>query len=85
MIQILHNFSNSCIFIDIGRNCLLGNRKKVAKFLMRTLTCRSTFLYGPVIPFIKCNPKIMSFVYKFTKPTRNRNFKLHYFLINFTI
>jgi hypothetical protein len=30
---------------DIGRNCLLGNRKKIAKFLMRTFTCRSTFLY----------------------------------------
>jgi hypothetical protein len=23
---------------DIGRNCLLGNRKKIAKFLMRTFT-----------------------------------------------
>jgi hypothetical protein len=31
---------------DIGRNCLLGYRKKIAKFLMRTFTCRSTFLYG---------------------------------------
>jgi hypothetical protein len=31
---------------DVGRNCLLGNRKKIAKFLMRTFTCRSTFLYG---------------------------------------
>jgi hypothetical protein len=30
---------------DIGRNCLLGNRKKIAKFLMRIFTCRSTFLY----------------------------------------
>jgi hypothetical protein len=30
---------------DIGRNCLLGYRKKIAKFLMRTFTCRSTFLY----------------------------------------
>jgi hypothetical protein len=29
-----------------GRNCLLGNGKKIAKFLMRTFTCRSTFLYG---------------------------------------
>ncbi len=26
----------------------LGNRKKTAKFLMRTFTCRSTFLYGCV-------------------------------------
>jgi hypothetical protein len=25
---------------------LLGNRKKIAKCLMRTLICRSTFLYG---------------------------------------
>jgi hypothetical protein len=30
---------------DIGRNSLLGSRKKIAKFLMRTFTCRSTFLY----------------------------------------
>jgi hypothetical protein len=44
--QILHNITNSCVFSDIGRNCLLGNRKKIAKFLMRTFTCRSTFLYG---------------------------------------
>ncbi len=32
--------------VCIGRNCLLGNGKKIAKFLMRTFTCRSTFLYG---------------------------------------
>ncbi len=32
---------------DIGRNCLLGHRKKIAKFLMRTFTCCSTFLYAP--------------------------------------
>jgi hypothetical protein len=31
---------------DIGRNSLLGIRKKIAKFLMRTFTYRSTFLYG---------------------------------------
>jgi hypothetical protein len=30
----------------IGRNSLLGNRKKIAKFFMRTFTCRSTFLYA---------------------------------------
>jgi hypothetical protein len=30
---------------DFGRNFLLGNRKKIAKCLMRTFTCRSTFLY----------------------------------------
>jgi hypothetical protein len=34
------------ILNDIGRNSLLGNKKKIAKFLMRTFTCRSTFLYG---------------------------------------
>jgi hypothetical protein len=32
--------------VCIGRNCLLGNGKKIAKFSMRTFTCRSTFLYG---------------------------------------
>jgi hypothetical protein len=32
--------------IDIGRNCLLGTSKKIAKFLKRTFTYRSTFLYG---------------------------------------
>jgi hypothetical protein len=30
---------------DVSRNCLVGNGKKIAKFLMRTFTCRSTFLY----------------------------------------
>jgi hypothetical protein len=44
--QILHNITNSWIFSNIGRNCLLGNRKKIAKFLMRTFTCHSTFLYA---------------------------------------
>ncbi len=34
----------------VGRNCLLGNRKKIAKFLMRTFTCRSTFLYANAPP-----------------------------------
>jgi hypothetical protein len=29
---------------------LMGNRKKIAKFLMRTFACRSTFLYGLIIP-----------------------------------
>ncbi len=40
--------SNSWILNDIGRNSLLGNRKKIAKFLMRTFTCRSTYLYGSI-------------------------------------
>ncbi len=38
--------SNSWILNYIGRNSLLGNRKKIAKFLMRTFTWRSTFLYA---------------------------------------
>ncbi len=38
--------SNSWILNDIGRNFLLGNRKKIAKCLMRTFTCNSTFPYG---------------------------------------
>ena len=46
MIQIMHNIINCWIFSDIEKNCLLGNRKKIAKFLMRTFTCHSTFLYG---------------------------------------
>ncbi len=29
-------YSNRWIWYDIGRNCLLGHRKKIAKFLMRT-------------------------------------------------
>ncbi len=37
--------SNSWILNDIDRNFLLGKRKKLAKCLMRTFTCRSTFLY----------------------------------------
>jgi hypothetical protein len=39
-IQTLHNITNSCIFSDIGR---------IAKFLMRTFTYRSTFLYDSTI------------------------------------
>ena len=35
------------ILNDISRNFLLGSRKKIAKWgLMRTFTCRSTFLYA---------------------------------------
>ncbi len=37
--------SDNWILNDIGRNFLLRNRKKIAKCLMRTFTCRSTFLY----------------------------------------
>jgi hypothetical protein len=38
--------SNSSILNDISRNFLLGSRKKIAKCLMRTFSCRSTFLYA---------------------------------------
>jgi hypothetical protein len=31
---------------DELNDILLGNRKKIAKFSMRTFTCGSTFLYG---------------------------------------
>ncbi len=41
--------ASSKILNDIGRNSFLRNRKKIAKFLMRTFTCRSTFLYDPNI------------------------------------
>jgi hypothetical protein len=41
--------SNSRILNDIGRNFLLGHRKKIAKCLKRTFTCRSTFLYGLLV------------------------------------
>ncbi len=37
-------YSNRQIQNDIGRNCLLGHSKKIAKFLMMTFTCRSPFL-----------------------------------------
>jgi hypothetical protein len=42
--------ASSKILNDIGRNSVWGNRKKIAKFLMRTFTCRSTFLYAYNIP-----------------------------------
>ncbi len=38
--------TNRRILNDIGRNSLPGNRKKIAKFLMRTFACRSSFLYA---------------------------------------
>ncbi len=40
-------YSYNRIWNYVSRNCLLGHRKKIAKFLTRTFTCRSTFLYGP--------------------------------------
>ncbi len=52
-------YSYNWIWNDIGRNCLLGYRKKIAKFLIRTFTCRSTFFYKG-----KCPPKIQPFVTK---------------------
>jgi hypothetical protein len=41
---------------DIGRNSLLGNGKKIAKFLMSTFTYRSTFLYAKNPAFFSCCP-----------------------------
>ncbi len=45
-ICIWGRYSISWIWNDIGRYCLLGHRNKIAKFLTRTFTCRSTFLYA---------------------------------------
>jgi hypothetical protein len=47
---------HSWIWNYIGRNCLMGHRKKIAKSLMRTFTCRSTFLYvlHPRITIMPC-------------------------------
>ncbi len=39
---------------DISRNFLLRNRKKIAKFLMRTFTCCSTFPYDMDEPGERC-------------------------------
>jgi hypothetical protein len=44
---------------DIGRNSLLGNRKKKNKFLIRTFNCRSTFLYGCGFLFLSGKMKII--------------------------
>ncbi len=46
---------NSWILSDIGRNFLLGNRKKIANCLKRTFTCRSTFLYATHGWYSYCN------------------------------
>jgi hypothetical protein len=42
----MREVSNSWILNYIGRNFLLGSGKKIAKCLMRTFACRSTFLYN---------------------------------------
>ncbi len=35
---------------DIGRNCMLGHRKKIAKFLMRTLLAAlPSSMFGPKV------------------------------------
>jgi hypothetical protein len=46
-------YSYNRIWNYVSRNCLLGHRKKIAKFLKRTFTCRSTFLYDPM-PYNAC-------------------------------
>ncbi len=51
----LGKVSHGWIWNDIGRNCLLGNRKKIAKFLIGTFTWHSTFLYGSTVSNNKSN------------------------------
>jgi hypothetical protein len=53
---------HSWILNDISRNCLLGHKQKIATFLMRTFTCRSTFLYAPQA-HIPDSVKVLSFVF----------------------
>jgi hypothetical protein len=45
------NYSNSLIWNDIGRNCLLGHRKKIAKFLNEDFYL---LLYLPVWLRLSC-------------------------------
>ncbi len=57
-------YSNSWIWNDIGRNCLLGHRKKIAKFLMRIFTSRFTFLFAlelslVIIPSYFFSPEVI--------------------------
>ncbi len=52
--------TDSWILNDVGRNSLLGNGKKIAEFLMRTFTCRSTFLYASTVPLRRECPILLS-------------------------
>jgi hypothetical protein len=47
MIQILQNLN---ILVIMAELYLPGNTKKIAKFLMRTFTCSSTFFYAAYSP-----------------------------------
>ncbi len=49
-------YFNCWIWNNIGRNCLLGHRIRIAKFLMRTFICRSTFLYAFNLTFDSRKP-----------------------------
>jgi hypothetical protein len=69
--------SNSWILNDIGRNFLLGNRRKIAKFSMSTFTYRSTFLYG-------LNLQVMSELRDFTVGTRKENSLTVYYIFLIT-
>ncbi len=40
----------------------MGNRKEIAKFLMRTFTCRSTFLYAIDVPLILIMQEVIFYV-----------------------
>jgi hypothetical protein len=52
---------------DIGRNFLLGDRKKIAKFLMSTFTGRSTFLYGHCVQPASTHMAVLSACREYTK------------------
>ncbi len=50
---------------------MLGNRKKVAKVLMRTFTRRSIFLYAVHVPVRKMYPFTTWFQIFFLRPSLN--------------
>ncbi len=93
IIQILHNITNSWIFSDIGRNCLLGNRKKIAKLVMTTFTCRSTFLYdwrcsglGSIVSMVPFRCIIFSFdIFQWGWTTVHIIIPLQYAVVGFLI
>ncbi len=56
IISVRNYYSNSRIWYNIDTNCLLRQRKKIAKFLMRTFTCRSTFLIFYISHYLTLKP-----------------------------
>ncbi len=69
------------IFNSRIRNCLLGHRKKIAKFLMRTCTCRSTFLYGYSTHICECTTIEHTYIL-YTIPINGREERRWHFAIN---